>query len=110
MFRTTPKSVLAPLPPKRLPKSIYGTSVWVHLLLEKYQLQRRIASSRRRLHYPQSNGKIERYHRTIKSDCIRPLSPLCLEDAKRGVEKYVLEYEYDSSAQCHRLCDAAGNA
>ena len=43
-------------------------------------------------YYPQSNGKIERCHRTIKSDCIRMLSPLCLEDAKRGVEKYVLEY------------------
>ena len=43
-------------------------------------------------YYPQSNGKFERHHRTIKSDCIRPLSPLCLEDAKRGVEKYVLEY------------------
>ena len=43
-------------------------------------------------YYPQSNGKIVRCHRTIKSDCIRPLSPLSLDEAKRGVEKYVLEY------------------
>lgn len=43
-------------------------------------------------YYPQSNGKIERYHRTIKSQCIRPLTPLTLEDAKRGVEKFVVEY------------------
>jgi transposase InsO family protein len=43
-------------------------------------------------YYPQSNGKIERYHRTIKSQCIRPLSPLSLDDAKRGVEKFVTEY------------------
>lgn len=43
-------------------------------------------------YYPQSNGKIERYHRTIKSQCIRPLTPLSLDDAKRGVEKFVIEY------------------
>jgi transposase InsO family protein len=43
-------------------------------------------------YYPQSNGKIERYHRTIKGDCIRPGSPLSLEDAERLVKKYVIEY------------------
>lgn len=43
-------------------------------------------------YYPQSNGKIERYHRTIKSQCIRALSPLSLDDAKRGVGKFVIEY------------------
>ena len=35
-----PQTVTAALPPKLLPKSIYGTSMWVHLLLEKFQRQR----------------------------------------------------------------------
>ena len=43
-------------------------------------------------YYPQSNGKIERYHRTIKNTCIRPLTPLSLEDAQRVVENFVAEY------------------
>ena len=34
------RTVTAPRPPKLLPKSIYGTSVWMHLLLEKFHLQR----------------------------------------------------------------------
>jgi len=38
--RDQPRTVTAPLPPKLLPKSIYGTSLWVHLLLEKFHLQR----------------------------------------------------------------------
>jgi transposase InsO family protein len=43
-------------------------------------------------YYPQSNGKLERYHRTIKSDCIRPGSPLSLEDAQRIIAKFVDHY------------------
>ena len=43
-------------------------------------------------YYPQSNGKLERYHRTIKGDCIRPGTPLTLEDARRLVAKYVKQY------------------
>jgi putative transposase len=43
-------------------------------------------------YYPQSNGKLERYHRTIKADCIRPGTPLTLEDAKRLVVRFVEDY------------------
>ncbi|WP_242452850.1 DDE-type integrase/transposase/recombinase, partial [Prosthecochloris ethylica] len=32
--------------------------------------------------YPQSNGKLERYHKTIKAECIRPKVALSLEDAR----------------------------
>lgn len=43
-------------------------------------------------YYPQSNGKLERYHRTIKGECIRPGTPLCLDDARRLVAQYVAQY------------------
>jgi len=43
-------------------------------------------------YYPQSNGKIERFHRTIKGDCIRTQTPLTLEDARRVVCRYVEHY------------------
>jgi transposase len=38
--RDQQRTVTAPLPSKLLPKSIYGTSLWNHLLLEKFHLQR----------------------------------------------------------------------
>jgi putative transposase len=43
-------------------------------------------------YYPQSNGKIERWHRSLKSECIRPGTPLSLEDARRLVARYVSRY------------------
>jgi putative transposase len=43
-------------------------------------------------YYPQSNGKLERYHRTLKSDCIRVNSPLSLDDVQRVVSDFVAHY------------------
>jgi putative transposase len=44
--------------------------------------------------YPQSNGKLERWHKSLKSECIRPGTPLSLEDAKRLIQQYVDRYNY----------------
>lgn len=43
-------------------------------------------------YYPQSNGKLERYHRTIKSDGIRPGQPATLEQARALVARFVEHY------------------
>jgi transposase InsO family protein len=43
-------------------------------------------------YYPQSNGKLERFNKTVKGECIRPGCPLTLEDARRIVGRYVTEY------------------
>jgi putative transposase len=42
--------------------------------------------------YPQSNGKIEKFHGTFKRECIRPKTPLTLEDAIRVTEEYIGHY------------------
>jgi putative transposase len=43
-------------------------------------------------YYPQSNGKIERWHKTLKGECIRAKTPLSLDDARRIVAEYVAHY------------------
>jgi putative transposase len=44
--------------------------------------------------YPQSNGKLERFHGSIKGECIRPGTPISLEDAIRLVGNYVEHYNH----------------
>jgi Integrase core domain len=53
-------------------------------------------------YYPQSNGKLERWHGSLKQECIRPKTPLNLSDARRVVEEYLAYYND------HRLHSAIG--
>lgn len=43
-------------------------------------------------YYPQSNGKIERWHKTLKQTAIRPKAPATLEEARRIVTEFVEHY------------------
>ena len=45
-------------------------------------------------YYPQSNGKVERWHGTLKRDCLRPHVPLSLDEARRLVESFVEHYNH----------------
>lgn len=43
-------------------------------------------------YYPQSNGKLERWHGSLKRECIRPACPEDVEDARRRIAAFVCEY------------------
>jgi putative transposase len=43
--------------------------------------------------YPQSNGKLERWHKSLKQEVIQPKVPLSLEDARCLVGEYVSDYD-----------------
>jgi putative transposase len=45
-------------------------------------------------HYPQSNGKLERFHRTLKEQAIRPKTPLTQDDAKRITGEFIDHYNH----------------
>jgi putative transposase len=49
-------------------------------------------------YYPQSNGKLERWNQSVKSECIRPLTPLTLEEARRLLQRYV---DYYNTVRLH---------
>ena len=45
-------------------------------------------------YYPQSNGKLERWHGSLKQECIRPGVPLSLDDARAMVGRFVDYYNH----------------
>jgi len=46
-------------------------------------------------YYPQSNGKLERWHGTIKSECIRRWNPESIEQARLRVAAWVDYYNHE---------------
>lgn len=44
--------------------------------------------------YPQSNGKLERWHGSLKRECIRPACPTNVEDARRRIAAFVDTYNH----------------
>lgn len=53
-------------------------------------------------YYPQSNGKLERWHHSVKSEAIRPANPATVEEAVRILESYVQHY---NSVRLHSALD-----
>ena len=46
-------------------------------------------------YYPQSNGKLERWHQTLKVTTIRPGAPASLDEARRLVQGFVEYYNHE---------------
>ena len=61
-------------------------------------------------YYPQSNGKIERAHQTLKAECICRKAPLSLAQAQKGVSEFVEYYNGRRAPQRNRLRGADGPA
>jgi len=43
-------------------------------------------------YYPQSNGKLERWHGSLKRECVRPACPASVDEARRRIDQYVDHY------------------
>jgi len=43
-------------------------------------------------YYPQSNGKLERWHKSLKVECVRPACPADTDEARRLIASYVTHY------------------
>ena len=53
-------------------------------------------------YYPQSNGKMERWFKTLKGECIRVKTPLSLDDARRLVAEFVAHYNLSAQDPQYR--------
>ena len=59
---------------------------------KNYLRFREIEHSRTRINHPQSNGKIERFHKSIKSECIRREPMIDEKVARKRIGEYIYSY------------------
>ena len=57
-----------------------------------YLRERQVNHSRTRANHPQSNGKIERFHGSLKRECVRREPLTSLKSARRTIDAYVEIY------------------
>ena len=57
-----------------------------------YLRERDISHTKTRPRHPQSNGKIERFHKSLKTECVRKKAMGSLDEARRLISQYVDEY------------------
>ena len=58
----------------------------------EYLKQAGLQHIRTSIAYPQSNGKIERYHRTIHQECLMTKSLINLDDARKQITEFINYY------------------
>ena len=64
----------------------------------EYLKQAGLQHIRTSIAYPQSNGKIERYHRTIHEECLMRKSLIDLDDARKQIANFI---EYYNTKRLH---------
>jgi len=67
-------------------------SQYISAQFKAYLRERKVSHSRSRPRHPQSNGKVERFHKSLKRECVRVTAMADLEEARRLIAKYVEQY------------------
>ena len=85
---------LAHLPPRTpAPRLISDNGAqYVSRQFKSYLRERDVSHSRSRPYHPQSNGKMERFHKSLKVECVRTTAMADLEEARRLIGRYVQDY------------------
>jgi transposase InsO family protein len=79
--------------PKARPRIISDNgSQFISKNFKEYIRQSEYTHVRTSVAYPQSNGKLERFHGTIKSEEVRKQSYLSIEDAREHISNYINHY------------------